>query len=185
MKQLLTLALGVVIGASSFYFGSAFLGQHSADQPYAGQQTRVISSLSPKDINQLENGKGWGLAKPAEFNGYPGPSHVLEFQEELKLSVEQRTSIQNAFEAMSEKAKVLGVELIESEAALDQAFKSGAIDEMQLVKTLQLAESARSKLRAVHLTAHLEVTPLLSDEQKKQYAQLRGYGGSHSAHTGH
>ncbi|MBF0286444.1 MAG: hypothetical protein HQM14_01385 [SAR324 cluster bacterium] len=30
---------------------------------YAGQEKRIIKSLSPDDIAELEQGKGWGLAK--------------------------------------------------------------------------------------------------------------------------
>ncbi|MBT3972460.1 MAG: hypothetical protein HOE99_01485, partial [Acidiferrobacteraceae bacterium] len=49
--------------------------------PYVGQETRVIKSLSAEDIDDLINGRGWGLAKPAELNGVPGPAHLLEMQQ--------------------------------------------------------------------------------------------------------
>jgi hypothetical protein len=45
--------------------------------PHAGQQTRTIKALSDDEIAALCNGKGMGMAKAAELNGYPGPIHVL------------------------------------------------------------------------------------------------------------
>ena len=56
---------------------------------YVGQENRKIKSLSHKDIQELQSGAGWGLAKPAELNGVPGPIHVLELKQNLALSKEQ------------------------------------------------------------------------------------------------
>ena len=39
---------------------------------YAGQEIRDIKALSPEDTAALLAGKGMGLAKAAELNGYPG-----------------------------------------------------------------------------------------------------------------
>lgn len=185
MRTALTLFLGIALGAAGFYGAQTFLAGHSASQPYAGQDQRVISSLSPKDIDQLKKGAGWGLAKPAEFNGYPGPAHVLEFADKLDLTNEQKTAIQSAFNSMNAKARQLGIALIDAEAALDEAFKGQSVTGELLQQRLQTAEKIRAALRAVHLSAHLEVTPLLTDEQKTQYAELRGYAGGHDGHKGH
>ena len=40
--------------------------------PYAGEQGREIKALSTKDIDDLTQGRGMGLAKAAELNRYPG-----------------------------------------------------------------------------------------------------------------
>jgi len=40
-----------------------------AHRRYEGFETRAITSLSASDIAALEQGKGWGLALPAELNG--------------------------------------------------------------------------------------------------------------------
>ena len=45
---------------------------HSYKSKYAGEEKRVIKSLSETDIEELKNGKGWGLAKAAELNTVPG-----------------------------------------------------------------------------------------------------------------
>ena len=50
---------------------------HSHKSKYAGQEVREIKSLSESDIEELKNGRGWGLAKAAELNGVPGPIHWL------------------------------------------------------------------------------------------------------------
>jgi Spy/CpxP family protein refolding chaperone len=185
MNKLLTLSFGVALGAAGLYGAQTIIGKHNSSQPYAGQDERYISSLSPDDIRQLENGEGWGLAKPAELNGYPGPAHVLEFADKLNLGKEQRVRIEKAFSVMNAKARELGVALIEAEAALDDAFKSGTASEAVLRERLAATEVVRADLRETHLAAHLEITPLLTEEQKAQYASLRGYGAGHSDHSGH
>jgi hypothetical protein len=40
--------------------------------PYAGMQERGIKGLSDEQIADLRDGRGMGLALPAELNGYPG-----------------------------------------------------------------------------------------------------------------
>jgi hypothetical protein len=41
--------------------------------PYVGQQFREIKALSPQEISDYLSGKGMGLAKAAELNGYLVP----------------------------------------------------------------------------------------------------------------
>lgn len=79
---------------------------HKSD--YTGEVDRVIKSLSANDIKDLTLGNGMGLAKAAELNGYPGPKHVLEMQEELLLEKEQLTSIKLIFEEMKSQARSQG-----------------------------------------------------------------------------
>lgn len=175
-----TLLAGIAIG-----FGIAkmpSLTAHHASQPYAGQETRRISSLSAEDVAALKKGEGWGLAKPAELNGYPGPAHVLEFAEQLDLTKEQKQRVEASFEAMRAKAIELGKALVAAESALDEAFRSRKIKPDLLSTQLQAIARIRAALRAAHLNAHLEITPLLTEAQKKRYAGMRGY---HAAHGGH
>jgi Spy/CpxP family protein refolding chaperone len=179
-------AFGIAIGALSMNFLPGLLNHaKNANQPYAGQNKRVISSLSQKDIVELEKGAGWGLAKPAEFNGYPGPAHVLEFADKLNITDDQRAAIETSFEIMNARARELGTALIEAEEALDSVFQMQKATPELLTQRLKASEEIRAALRAVHLNAHLEITPFLSDEQKAQYAALRGYGDGHSGHEGH
>ncbi len=158
----------------------------AADQPYAGQESREIASLSEADVTALLAGEGWGLALPAELNGYPGPAHVLELAAELELSDTQRAEIQAVFEAMRAEARRLGADYVEAERHLSRMFRAGHANPGMLQAQLTASSNALAELRLVHLAAHLEVTPLLSEAQRAAYAELRGYGGTHDGdHSGH
>ena len=85
---------------------------------YTSEVDRVIKSLSAKEIEDLTLGNGMGLAKAAELNGYPGPKHVLEMQEQLFLEKEQLTSINQIFEDMKSQAQSQGQKLISLEKEL-------------------------------------------------------------------
>ncbi|MEL6202660.1 MAG: hypothetical protein AAFR39_09930 [Pseudomonadota bacterium] len=181
----LTFAAGFAISPLVLPHMQTVLSEHQR-QPYAGQEQRQISSLSRDDISALENGEGWGLAKPAELNGFPGPLHILELSEQLELEDRQKLAVETAFNTMKAKARELGNALIEAEASLDAAFEQQIATPGLLAERLALTEELRAALRAVHLSAHLQVTPLLNDDQKRRYAELRGYGaGGHGGHGGH
>jgi Spy/CpxP family protein refolding chaperone len=158
----------------------------SNTKPYAGQQERAIASLSQDDIAALEAGQGWGFAKSAELNGYPGPAHILELADELGLSEEQRAQVQAIFERMNAQARALGIRYIEAEAALDVAFADRSVTPGTLAALTQEAGQVRASLRAVHLAAHLEAAPILTRHQTMLYNKARGYdsGAGHSG-NGH
>lgn len=159
----------------------------ATDAPYAGQQTRSISSFSAEDIAALKAGEGWGLALPAELNGWPGPLHVLEMSEALDLSADQTADIEAIFATMRSDAQEAGQRLLKAEATLDAAFETDEIDGETLAELLVVAATARAALREVHLAAHLETAPLLTRHQKMLYDQARGYadGAAHHGHSGH
>ena len=60
--------------------------KHAHASPYAGEQARDIKALSQQDVEEILRGGGWGLAKAAELNGMPGPTHVLDMAADLNLS---------------------------------------------------------------------------------------------------
>jgi Spy/CpxP family protein refolding chaperone len=159
----------------------------AVDMPYAGQQTRSIKALSDEDIAALRKGEGMGMAKAAELNGYPGPVHVLQLAAQLGLTDAQRHDVQAIFDRMSAAAKALGVELISQEQALDQLFAKGDITPDRLDTATAAIAELQGRLRAVHLSAHLETRALLNPAQIARYEQLRGYGdvpapGQHHHH---
>lgn len=159
-------------------------------QPYAGQQSREAASLSETDISALLAGKGWGLAKPAELNGYPGPAHVLELTDELGLSDQQRADVQAVFDRMQADATILGKDFVQAETHLSGMFRMGHANPQMLQTMLTQSADLMAALRAVHLTAHLDVTQMLTNEQKDTYIKLRGYGEGengtgHDAHSDH
>lgn len=161
-------------------------GKHN-HQPYAGQQQRAIASLSPEDVDALHKGYGWGLAKPAELNGYPGPAHVLELAGKLALTTAQKDKIGAIYNDMKQQAQEVGKRYVASERRVDALFKEKTVTAAALQAALRDTESLRRQLREIHLKAHLTTTPLLSEHQRHLYNRLRGYAGhrphSHSGHA--
>src|SRR3974390_441307 len=123
MKTALTLFAALLIAGWS---------QAAPVSPYAGQQTRDIKSLSETEIADLLAGRGMGLAKAAELNGYPGPAHVLELSGALGLTPEQIRRTQAVFEHMQASAKTYGAQLVEAERALEMQFREGAMSASSL-----------------------------------------------------
>jgi len=156
----------------AFFVPAAIAAEPS---PYAGQQLREIKSLSGQDIDDLRHGRGMGLAKPAELNGYPGPAHVLDLASELKLSPEQIRGMQDIKDRMSAAAKPLGTEMIRRERELEHQFESGTITQDQLALETEAIGNLQGRLRAVHLAAHIEAKRVLTLEQVTHYSELRGY----------
>ena len=142
---------------------------------YAELQSREIKSLSDKDIEQIQQGHGWGLALPAELNGLPGPKHVLELKGPLALSATQVDQITVFYQDMLDEAIVAGKRFIAAETAVNRSFQNQTPDHEQLRKLLKEAAMARADLRFIHLSRHLQTAKLLNPYQIEQYAILRGY----------
>jgi hypothetical protein len=149
-----------------------------APSAYAGQESRDVKSLSAADVADLQAGKGMGLAKAAELNGYPGPAHVLELASELKLSEPQRAATQRLFAAMQARAIELGRELLTAERKLDSSFANRSITNESLASTLRQIGELQAELRGAHLEAHLAQIQILTPDQVATYTRLRGYGAS-------
>ncbi len=143
--------------------------------PYAGEEQRAIKSLSAEDIAELRRGGGWGLAKAAELNGMPGPTHLLELQDAIPLEAAQVAALEALFEAMQADAIAVGEELIRLEAALDTQFRDATITEASLGELLAQIAETRARLRYIHLATHLATPALLSEQQISRYNELRGY----------
>ena len=146
-----------------------------AQTPYAGMQARPIKALSDKDMADLKAGRGMGLALPAELNGYPGPSHVLENADALALTIEQRERTKALFEAMKAEAIPVGMQLIDQEARLDQLFAARQITPASLAAVTAEIGATQARLRATHLKYHLTMMTVLTPEQIEKYQSLRGY----------
>ena len=148
-----------------------------AQSPYAGMQTRPVKALSEQQVADLRAGRGMGLALAAELNGYPGPLHVLELADQLGLSADQRTKVQQLFDAMMAEAVPVGTKLIEQEAELDRLFASRTITADRLKAMTASIGETQGALRDTHLKYHLSTAALLSRHQMQRYAELRGYAG--------
>ena len=153
-----------------------------AQTPYAGMQTRPVKALSDKDVADLKAGRGMGLALPAELNGYPGPSHVLENADALGLTVAQRDRTKALFEAMKAEAVPVGAQLIEQEARLDLLFAGRQITPASLTTATVEIGATQARLRETHLKYHLTMMTVLNTDQIAKYQTIRGYssgGGQH------
>ena len=152
---------------------SAFAETHTSK--YLGEEHRKIKSLSPNDIVELKKGGGWGLAKAAELNGVPGPAHILEMEDRINLTNDQKKKVQQIYSNMKAEAVLLGEQLIHLEEVLNNHFSSRTINQALLETLVHEIENVRSKLRIVHLSTHLQTPKILSSDQINLYNQLRGY----------
>ena len=177
MTRIASIVAALIVGAASA----------QSPSPYSGQETRDIKALSPQEVSDYLAGKGMGLAKAAELNGYPGPAHVLELAKPLALSAEQRTATEAIFKRMEARAIPLGRDLVEEERSLDQMFATRAIDDKKLAVSLARIGRLSGQVREAHLQAHLEEAALLTPQQIARYKELRGYAGgaAHDHAHGH
>ncbi|MEL6412353.1 MAG: hypothetical protein AAFQ38_18350, partial [Pseudomonadota bacterium] len=131
-------------------FGQTHDRNHgSAPSVYAGEETSQIKSLSFQDLEEIAHGGGWGLARAAELNGVPGPTHLLELADEIGLADQQREDIEAIREQMQADAITAGERFVAAEQALDEAFQQGAPDADMLERLVAEAVQARSALRLV------------------------------------
>jgi len=158
----------------------AYAGDAQSVSPYAGQQDRAIKALSTEEISGYLEGKGMGLARAAELNGYPGPRHVQDLAQELNLTPAQISATEKLFSTMQTQARALGQLLVEEESHLDHLFATREITPQLLATSLDRIGALQAKIRNTHLQAHIEEERVLSPEQNARYAQLRGYGDTSS-----
>jgi Spy/CpxP family protein refolding chaperone len=169
--MLKVIALGTAIAMA----GTTVNAAETKPSPYAGQETRQIKSLSTKDVDDLRNGRGWGLAKAAELNGVPGPTHLLDLADDIGLDAVQVAKLRAIKQAMTAQAKPLGEKLVALETELDRQFASGEITDNALRELLAQIAETRRDLRYTHLATHFKTPPLLTTQQTAAYNSLRGY----------
>jgi Spy/CpxP family protein refolding chaperone len=154
-------------------------------QPYAGQEARDLKALSTDEVKQYMAGAGMGYARAAELNHFPGPMHVLELAEQLKLTQEQRAATQKLMDAHKAQARALGSELVSAERELDDLFRAGRVDEAVLARAVRTSAAIVGEYRLSHLETHRRMRSLLTDEQVKRYDELRGYASGKAQHHKH
>jgi hypothetical protein len=99
----------------------------------------------------------------------------------------QKEQVQKLFESMKAETTPIGAKLIEQEGALDQQFASRSITPDALKDATANIGATQAELRNAHLKYHLGTAQILSPDQMKQYADLRGYtsdapAGHHRMH---
>ena len=153
--------------------------------PYAGQEHREIKALSADEIQNYLAGKGAGMAKAAELNHYPGPTHVLELADKLGLDEEQIRRTRAIVNVMQREASDQGKALIEKERELDQLFASGTVTPVSLRTIVRQIGALQAEIRWSHLQAHIEQQAILTQAQIAKYDELRGYTSKSPGHGDH
>jgi len=121
----------------------------------------------------VSDGRGFGLAFAADQNGYPGPMHVLELRDRLKLTADQAAKVQELMHAMFAESRPKGARLLEAEAKLRRLFADRTADEATVRAAVAEVERARSEVRLVHLLTHLKTRDLLTEDQRRIYHEAR------------
>jgi Spy/CpxP family protein refolding chaperone len=147
-------------------------GHHHAE-PADTVTVAVPSGLTTEEIAGLLDGRGMGMATPAEAHGYPGPLHVLELADSLGLTPEQRATAERLRAAMLEEARDLGAQIVANERALDDVFAQGRADAALVDAITAEIGLLRGRLRAAHLRAHLALRGALTPEQIARYTTFR------------
>jgi Spy/CpxP family protein refolding chaperone len=145
-------------------------GQHGHGHEGGHQAAEACSAEFDKVVGE---GRGFGLAFAADQNGYPGPLHVLELKDRLKLTADQEAKAQALLHAMFVESKPKSARLLEAEAKLRRLFAGRAADDAAVRAAVAEVERARSEVRLVHLLTHLKTRELLTEDQRRIYHEAR------------
>jgi len=117
-------------------------------------------------------GRGFGLGFAADQNGYPGPMHVLELKDQLKLTADQEAKARELRAAvLAELPK--STRLLDAERRLERLFAERRATEPAVRAAVAEVERARTEVRLVHLLAHVRTRDLLTEEQRRLYHEAR------------
>src|SRR5688572_17899686 len=94
---------------------------------------------------QFLAGAGMGYARAAELNHFPGPMHVLELADQMKLTAEQRAATKKLMDAHKAQARALGAEVVAAERELEQLFRGGKVDEAVLARAARTAAAVEGE----------------------------------------
>ena len=118
----------------------------------AAAPAAAIRGLPAEEVEDLQQGRGMGLARAADLAGYPGPRHVLDAAAtgHLHLTADQLEAVRRLFDTMSAEARRLGARILDEEAGLE--------------------------------AGHLQTRALLDAEQLARYAELSRHDGAAPHH---
>lgn len=166
------------VGVLIIVAGAAAQAQHhDAPAPTSAASSASVMNYSAEErAAGLREGRGMGLALPAEANGYPGPRHVLEAAEQIGLAPEQHARTQQLFDTMQSEAQQLGVRLLAQEGELAAMFRERRATPALLETTARTIGETEAALKIVHLRTHLAMMEILTPEQVTRYVALRRAG---------
>src|SRR5437667_2235694 len=158
-------------------FGDAD-AQHGAGHAAAGAVPHhaLVQTYEKAFEQNVAEGRGFGMAFAADQNGYPGPLHVLELKDRLKLTAEQEAKAEALMHAMFSESKPKSARLLEAEAKLRGLFADRTADDAAVRAAVAEVERARAEVRLVHLLTHLKTRDLLTEDQRRLYHEARWSG---------
>src|SRR5213594_3206505 len=170
--------LGVIaaVGLAGLTAGTTVTRAQHAHGGAGAQGHQVAQTCASEFEKFVGEGRGFGLAFAADQNGYPGPMHVLELKDRLKLTADQEAKAQALMQAMFAESKPKSAQLLEAEAKLRRLFADRSADDAAVRAAVGEVERARSQVRLVHLLAHLKTRGLLTEDQRRIYHEAR-WGG--------
>ena len=177
MSRPVTIALSFTLAAGlagvAFAQGSAHHGMPGSTPHHALAQT-----CDGAFEENVRDGRGFGMAFVADQQGYPGPLHVLELKDRLRLSRDQEAKAEVLLAAMFAESRPKSARLLDAEAKLRRLFAAGRPDEASVRTAVGEVETARADVRLVHLLFHLKMRDALTDEQRRVYQEARWGGPS-------
>ncbi|WP_456427283.1 Spy/CpxP family protein refolding chaperone [Rhodocaloribacter sp.] len=138
-------------------------------------QPGTIKGITALEEDAYRSGKGIGMARVAELNHYPGPRHVLDLADELKLTNAQKQTAGRLMSAMKMEATALGAKILEKEKELDALFAAGTTDEAAVRLQIEAIGALKARLRFAHVRTHMTMRAALTPEQIATYDRLRGH----------
>ena len=164
---------GILASLAMLLIASSALPQHHDHAGGASDGHRRAQACSDEFDAVVRDGRGFGMAFAADQHGYPGPLHVLELKDRLRLDTAQEARVRALLSSMFDEARPKGARLLEAEARLRRLFASGTPEPSSVRTAVAEVEQARTDLRLVHLLAHLETRGVLTDAQRRMYHAAR------------
>jgi Spy/CpxP family protein refolding chaperone len=165
------LALVLVTAASTPAQHGTAGHSHTGSTPSTGHLAAQACQAEFDSV--IADGRGFGLAFAADQNGYPGPLHVLELKDRLRLTSEQEGRAQALLDAMFAEARPKSARLLAAEAQLRDLFARRTVDDTSLAAAVAAVEHARADVRLVHLRTHLKMRDVLTEDQRLMYHAAR------------
>jgi Spy/CpxP family protein refolding chaperone len=167
--SIIVTALLLAGGALAQHGGHHQSGGHQHGDGQGHQAAQACIDQFNKVVGE---GRGFGMAFAADQNGYPGPMHVLELKDRLKLTADQEAKARELYAAVRAELPKSS-RLLEAEQKLERLFADRTASEAAVRVAAADVERARTQVRLVHLLAHVRTRDLLTEEQRRVYHETR------------
>ena len=134
------------------------------------KETAVVAPVEPEQ--QCYANSTAAYMALAEANHYPSPEKVLHNAKLLGLTPQQIDRSQAIYDDMAKYASELEAKLKLKQKQLDRLFITDTISDDELAMLLTKISVLETKLRYVHLHAHIQQKAILTSAQLQQYSQL-------------